>query len=85
MRIYDGNIIDGMSERLENIEQEVIRKFEGLTEEEKQSTSLMMNKLENLQNYLQNLGKSIDAKLENLEKSTNDKLVKLAQGMCFFQ
>ena len=85
MRIYDGNIIDEMSERLENLEQEVNRKFQGLTEVEKQSTSLMMNKLENLQNYLQNLGKSIDAKLENLEKSTNDKLVKLAQGMCFFQ
>ena len=51
MRIYDGNIIDGMSERLENIEQEVNRKFQGLTEVEKQSTSLMMNKLESLQNY----------------------------------
>ena len=35
-RIYDGNILDGMSERLESIAEELNRKFQGLTDVDKQ-------------------------------------------------
>ena len=62
-----------MSERLESIAEELNRKFQGLTDVDKQGTSAVMN-------YMENLGKSIDAKFESLERSNSEKMAKIMEG-----
>ena len=62
-----------MSERLESIAEELNRKFQGLTNVDEQGTSAVVN-------YLQNLGKSIDAKFESLERSNREKMAKIMEG-----
>ena len=73
-RIYNGNILDGISEHLKGIGEGLKGNFQNLNDAEKQGTNTVLE-------YLQSLEKTIGAKLESMEKKANDKLTKLQEGM----
>jgi len=73
-RIYDGVILDGISEHLKGIGEGLKGNFQNLNDAEKQGTNTVLE-------YLQSLEKTIGAKLESMEKKANDKLTKLQEAL----